>query len=66
MENKGFSTTQGGIIVIAGIAYFLVNLGFTESCKNEIIAIVPTALMGAWAWYKRYKAGDITIFGFRK
>jgi hypothetical protein len=63
---KNYSNTQGGILVIAGISYVLINAGFTESCKNEIITIVPTALMGLWAWYKRYQVGDITIFGTRK
>jgi len=62
---KNISTTQLGLATIV-VGYFLINSGFSQSCSNEIIANGGVLVTAGFAWYKRYKAGDITIFGTRK
>lgn len=41
-------------------------IGFSEQCANEVV-LVGLALPGlVMAWYGRYRAGDINLFGFKK
>lgn len=63
MQSKYSSTQLGIAAIVAG--YFLMNAGFTEQCSNEIISNGGVLVLGAWTWYKRYQAGDVTIFGKR-
>ena len=60
-----FSLTIVGILVMVG-GTFLVELGFTESCSGEISSKIPLIIGGITAWIGRYKAGGISVGGFKK
>jgi hypothetical protein len=62
---KNISSTQLGLVAIVG-GYFLIQSGFSETCSNEILTNGGVLATGAWAWYKRYQAGDLNVLGFRK
>lgn len=60
-----YSVTTGGILVMV-VGSILVQVGFSESCTNELINVVPEVVGGAIAWFGRYRHGDITPLGFKK
>jgi len=64
-----YSVTIAGIIVSIALP-ILVQIGFTDSCANEItakvapiIAMLPGAII---AWYGRWRNGDIKVSGIKK
>ena len=66
----GYSSTMVGIIGTIALPY-IVQVGFSESCGNEILGITApllAALPGAaLAWWGRMRAkGPTTLGGFRK
>lgn len=60
-----YSLTQSGILV-AVIGTVLVNVGFSETCSSELIAVLPSLIGGVVAWYGRYRHKDVTLAGFKK
>ena len=63
---KKYSTTYAGIIVIVAGTLLVDNMGFTQSCANEITSFIPTLLVSGFALLKRWQQGDIKASGFRK
>lgn len=57
-------TIQG--LAVAIVLPIIVQVGFTESCANEIVAIAPMLPGIVMAWIGRVRQGDITIFGSKK
>jgi len=64
-----YSLTQGGILV-AVVGTLVVQLGFSDSCSNEItqklVDYAPLVIGGITAWIGRFRAGGVTMAGFRK
>ena len=61
---KNYSLTMSGILVsVVGTA--IMQLGFSESCTNELVQNVPLILGSALAWVGRVKAGGVTVGGFK-
>ena len=59
-----YSLTMSGILVsVVGTA--IMQLGFSESCTNELVQNVPLILGSALAWVGRVKAGGVTVGGFK-
>jgi hypothetical protein len=61
---QNYSTTGVGLATIV-VGYILINMGFSQACGNEIMQIGGVAVTALYAWYKRYKAGGVTVFGKR-
>lgn len=60
-----FSTTIIGIIVmVAGT--LLVDYGFSQECATEITDKIPLLVGAIIAWFGRYNAGGINVFGAKK
>lgn len=60
---KGYSTTYGGIIAMIALP-LLVNVGFSESCSNELVTILLPMIPGAIAAFRgRFKLGGIDKLG---
>lgn len=60
-----FSLTIGGVLVsVAGT--LLMKFGFSESCSNEVVQLIPVLLGGVMAWVGRVRAGGVTPMGFKK
>ncbi len=60
-----YSFTMGGLVVAVALP-LLVQLGFSEQCGGEIMAILPTLPGIAMAWYGRMRQGDVTPLGVKK
>src|SRR3990167_8034091 len=61
---KGFSLTQGGILV--AVAGTLLTQYFSEGCSKELTTNIPLIIGAVVAWVGRYRKGDITFAGFKK
>ena len=60
-----YSLTMSGILVsVIGTA--VMQLGFSESCTNELVQNVPLIIGSALAWVGRIKAGNVTVAGFKQ
>ena len=59
------SKTIIGILVMV-VGTFLVDYGFSQGCSNEITDKIPLLAGAVLAWFGRYKAGGINVFGGRK
>ena len=57
-------TIIGILVAVAGP--ILINVGFSETCSNEIVTMAPALVGGLIAWFGRVRKGDITWFGARK
>lgn len=54
--------------IVAGLAFFLPKIGVTVG-SDELTAIIQgivVAVSGIWVLVRRYRAGDVTVGGFRK
>lgn len=56
-----YSGTYLAVLVMAGVP-LLMNLGFSESCANEIVPIVVGACVLVWRYFK----GGVSALGVRK
>lgn len=46
---------------------FLVNLGFSDACGNEMLTIFPPMLPGAYHLLKkRFERGGVSALGFKE
>lgn len=58
--------TSGGLLLaVLGpiILHFLGAWGFSETCSNEVVQIVPAIAGGAMAWIHQVREGHITPLG---
>lgn len=55
-------------LLISGLSTVAARFGFTVDVPvvNENIMTIISVIAWAYAFYGRYKAGGITVFGFRK
>lgn len=64
-----YSLTQGGIL-LAVVGTFVVQLGFSDSCSTEltqkIVDFTPLVIGSVTAWIGRFKAGGVTMGGWKK
>lgn len=57
-----YSLTIAGVVVsIAGTV--LVNVGFSESCTNEIITMAPVLVGGIMSYIGRMRMGGVDSLG---
>lgn len=60
-----YSTTYLGVIGMLALP-LLINLGFSESCSNEITSILLPMLPGAFMVLRaRFKRGDVSVLGVK-
>ena len=62
---KTYSLTQGGIL-LAVVGTAVMQLGFSESCTNELLQNVPLIVGSALAWVGRIRAGGVSVLGFKQ
>lgn len=63
---KNYSVTFAGIIGMIALP-LLVNVGFSESCSNEITGILLPMIPGViTAVFGRVRAGGVNMFGFKE
>jgi hypothetical protein len=60
-----YSLTMGGLIV-AVVVPVLAQVGFSQSCANEIITVALPLAGGALAWFGRWRAGGVSALGMKK
>lgn len=59
------SMTIVGVFIAVG-GSLLLNIGFSQSCSNEITTLLPTIIGGVISYIGRLRQGDITPLGFKK
>ena len=69
MESK-YSLAQGGnLVVIAGFLVMIARHYRLDIAENEVVAVLGglvTVVGVVMSWIGRYRAGGITLGGFRK
>jgi len=50
---------------VSVIGTAVMQLGFSESCTNELVQNVPLIVGSALAWVGRLKAGGVSVAGFK-
>lgn len=61
-----FSLTYSGIIVMVVGPILSQKLGLSDACGTEVANLVPTLLGAVVALIGRYRAGGVTVAGFKK
>ena len=60
-----YSLTIGGVLVSV-LGTVLVNVGFSDSCSNEIVTMLPVLVGGVMSYWGKMRNGDVTPLGFKK
>jgi len=63
---KNYSAVFAGVIAMIGLP-MLVNVGFSDTCSNEIVTIlgpmIPGAILTLWG---RIRLGGVNMFGYKE
>lgn len=57
-----YSLTMGGIVV-AVVVPVLAQVGFSQTCANELITVALPLVGGVVAWFGRWRAGGVDALG---
>lgn len=57
-----YSLTIGGVVVSI-LGTVLVNVGFSESCTNEMVTMLPVLVGGVMSYIGRVRNGGVDMFG---
>lgn len=60
-----YSVTISGILIMVVGSFLVDYVGLTEKCGSEIANKVPLLIGGVLAWYGRWKAGGISLGGWK-
>lgn len=56
--------SQLAIAILTAVgAPILLKLGFSGSCSNELLTIIPAIGAGIWAWIAGVRGGHFTLGG---
>lgn len=54
-------TMAGALVSVFGV--ILVQVGFSESCSNEIMTLAPVFIGGVMTWLGRFRNGGVDMLG---